>query len=108
MIKFEDLLAGEIHRVLEFHRWGGAAEGVTAGGTVYNYRRGDLREDVHKLQKLCRRVAASLGGEAPPEVETLLAGGSMYRRGADYVKAREYFLRLLELVQREARCARHD
>ncbi len=105
MSGLETLLAGEIRRVLEFHRWGGAAEGVTEGGTVYNYRRGDLREDVHKLQKLCRRVAASLGRQAQPEVETLLAGGSMYRRSADYLKAREYFLRLLELVRREARCA---
>ncbi len=106
MNKVESLLAGEIHRVLEFHRWGAVADGVTDGGTVYGYRRGDLREDVHKLQKFCRRVAASLGGQAPPEVETLMAGGSMYRRSADYVKAREYFLRMLELVQREARCAR--
>jgi hypothetical protein len=106
MSELEGLFAEEILRVLEFHRWSGAAEGVTAGGTIYDYRRGDIREDVHKLQSLCRRVAASLGGQAPPEVETLMAGGSMYRRSADYVKAREYFLRLLALVQREVRCAR--
>lgn len=106
MIGFEEALATEIRRILEFHRWGASAEGVTAGGTVYDYRRGNIREDVHKLQELCRRVSAALGGEAPPEVETLLAAGSMYRRGADYVKAREYFLRLLEAVHREVRCAR--
>jgi hypothetical protein len=106
MSELESLLAEEILRVLEFHRWSGAAEGVTAGGTVYDYRKSDLRQDVHKLQSLCRRVTSSLGGNAPPEVETLMAGGSMYRRSADYVKAQEYFLRLLELVQREVRCAR--
>lgn len=50
-------------------------------------------------------VADSLGGDAPAGTETLLAAGSMYRRGADYVKAREYFLRLLEEVRREGRCA---
>ncbi len=106
MSELEILLAEEIRRVLEFHNWSGAAEGVTAGGTIYDYRRGDIREDVHKLQSLCRQVASSLGGQAPPEVETLLAGGSMYRRSADYVKAREYFIRLLELVRREVRCNR--
>ena len=98
-------LTGEIRSVLEFHRWGTAGEGVTGGGTVYDRHRPDIRADVHKLQDLCRRVAASLGGSAPKEVETLMAGGSMYRRSADYVKAREYFLRLLECVYREGRCA---
>ena len=98
-------LAGEIRRVLEFHRWGSAADGVTGGGTVYDSHRPDIRADVHKLQDLCRRVASSLGASAPKEVETLMAAGSMYRRSADYVKAREYFLRLLEAVYREGRCA---
>lgn len=98
-------LAGEIRRLLEFHRWGSSAEGVTGGGTVYGKHRANLRDDVHKLQDLCRRVADSLGGDAPPGTEVLLAAGSMYCRSADYAKAREYFLRLLEEVRREGRCA---
>jgi hypothetical protein len=98
-------MVGEIRSVLEFHRWGAAAEGVTDGGTVYDRHRQDIRADVHKLQDLCHRVAAALGADAPPQVETLMAAGSMYRRSADYVKAREYFLRLLECMYRERRCA---
>ena len=105
MSGLEGSLAGEIRRVLEFHRWGTAAEGVTGGGTVYDRHRPDIRADVHKLQELCRRVTAALGPSAPKELETLMAAGSMYRRSADYVKAREYFLRLLESVYREGRCA---
>jgi hypothetical protein len=105
MSALDAALAGEIRSVLEFHRWGASAEGVTGGGTIYGRHRPDIRADVHKLQDLCRRVMANLGGTAPKEAETLLAGGSMYRRSADYVKAREYFLRLLECVYREGRCA---
>jgi len=105
MSGIESSLADEIHRVLEFHRWGGAAEGVTGSGTLYGNLQTDLREDAHRLQELCRKVLAALGNSAPKEAETLLAGGSMYRRSADYVKAREYFIRLLEAVYREGRCA---
>lgn len=98
-------LAGEIHRALEFHRWGGAAEGVTEQGTVYHRSGDSLRQDVHRLQELCRRVTTALQGDSAAEAENLLAAGSMYRRSADYAKAREYFLRLLEAAAREHRCA---
>ena len=66
MSRLEKALAEEVHRVLEFHRWGGAAEGVTVGGTVYDCRKGDIREDVHKLQGLCRRVLASCAEQTTP------------------------------------------
>jgi hypothetical protein len=105
MTGLDSNLAAEIRRTLEFHLWGSAAEGVTDGGTVYARRRPDIRRDVHKLQDLCRKVIESLGSNAPSQLENLMAAGSMYRRSADYVKAREYFLRLLEKACRGSRCA---
>jgi len=98
-------LAQQVRLALEFHRWSGTAEGVTAGETIYadNYSR--LRGDTLKIQQLCASVERSLAGRLPGEAQTLFTAGRMYRRSADYVKAREYFLRALEIVYRECRCA---
>ena len=65
MKKVEQMLAEEIRHVLEFHRWGGTADGTTGGGTVYDYKKADIREDAHKLQDLCRRVMTSAGQHSP-------------------------------------------
>lgn len=97
-------LAEQVRLVLEFHRWGGTAEGVTAGETIYSDNYSRLRSDTLKLQQLCGSIEHSLTGSLPGEAETLLSAGRMYRRSADYVKAREYFLRALEIVYRGCRC----
>ena len=98
-------MAENVRLVLEFHRWGGTAEGVTAGETIYSNSYSRLRSDKLKLQRLCDSIEHSLAGSLPGEAETLLSAGRMYRRSADYVKAREYFLRALEIVYRGCRCA---
>ena len=98
-------LAEQVRLVLEFHRWGSTAEGVTEGETIYadNYSR--LRSDTLRLQQLCTSIEHSLRDHLPGEAETLFTAGRMYRRSADYVKAREYFLRALEIVYRKCGCS---
>ena len=96
-------LAEKVRVVLEFHRWGGTAEGVTEGETIYKDNYSRMRSDTLKLQQLCTSIEHSLRDRLPGEVETLFTAGRMYRRSADYVKAREYFLRALEIVYRECR-----
>ncbi|MFH1071696.1 MAG: tetratricopeptide repeat protein [Candidatus Glassbacteria bacterium] len=98
-------IAEEIRIVLEFHRWGGRAEGITDRGTLYRDTFGRTREEAHKLQELCRTVSRCLGATLPAQASALISAGRMYRRSADYVKACEYFARALETVYREAGCA---
>ncbi|HLA39091.1 MAG TPA: hypothetical protein VJ417_03800 [Candidatus Glassbacteria bacterium] len=98
-------IAESIRIVLEFHRWGAQAEGVTAGGTLYRDDFSRTREEAHKLQELCRTVSRHLAGALPAGTSTLISAGSLYRRSADYVKACEYFTRALETIYRESGCA---
>ncbi|MEA1997312.1 MAG: hypothetical protein U9N45_06715, partial [Gemmatimonadota bacterium] len=85
--------------------WGGTAEGVTGGDTIYFGNYSNLRKDTLALQGLCEEITAGLRGGLPDKAETLLAAGRMYRRSADYVKAGEYFLRVLDLVYKRSECA---
>ena len=84
---------------LEFHRWSGTAEGVTEGNTIYTGTFTDPRRDAARLHGLCGEIAGHLGPDLPEGAETLLLAGRLYRRSADYVKACEYFLRILDLVR---------
>ncbi|HUU29509.1 MAG TPA: tetratricopeptide repeat protein [archaeon] len=103
--KLPEELARRVRMVLEFHRWGGTAEGVTEGRTIYKGGYSSLRNDTSSIQSLCAEIAGHLKGCLPREVETLLTAGRMYRRSADYAKAREYFLKALELVYQGSKCA---
>ncbi len=91
-------LAERVRTVLEFHRWGAQAEGVTAGGTFYETAHARLRRESIEMEALLTEIGRHWAGKLPGPVETLVSAGRMYRRAADFVKAEEYFLRALELV----------
>jgi hypothetical protein len=84
---------------LEFHLWSGTAEGVTEGSTIYTGTFTDPRRDAARLHGLCIEIAGHLGPELPEGTGTLLLAGRLYRRSADYVKACEYFHKVLALVR---------
>ena len=91
---------------LEFHRWGSTPEGVTEGRTIYAGAFADPRRDAARLHCLCDEIARRLGARLPEEAQTLLRAGRLYRRSADYLKACEYFLKVLELVHSSRRAGR--
>ena len=91
---------------LEFHRWGSTPEGVTEGRTIYAGSFTDPRRDAARLHCLCDEIARHLGARMTEEAETLLRAGRLYRRSADYLKACEYFLKVLELVHGNRRTGR--
>lgn len=91
-------LAARVRTVLEFHLWGGSPEGVTAGGTQYETRHAGLRRDSLELEALLTEIERHFRGKLPAEAATWLSAGRMYRRAADFVKAKEYFLRALEEI----------
>ncbi len=94
-------LERQVRVVLEFHRWGGTPEGVTAGETIYGGYLRCSRERAVRLSELCGKIALHLGPRLNPEAANLFAAGRMYRKAADYVRAVEYFLRGLEALHRE-------
>jgi hypothetical protein len=91
---------------LEFHRWGSTPEGVTEGRTIYAGSFTDPRRDAARLHCLCDEIARRLGDRLPEEARTMLRAGRLYRRSADYLKACEYFLKVLELVHGSRRAGR--
>lgn len=95
-------LATRVRTVLEFHRWGGVPEGVTDKGSVYDTTHTRLRRDSLELEALLVEIGNHLRGRLPSEAATMLSAGRMYRRAADFAKAREYFLRALESLQAPA------